>query len=203
MDLNRRITAHHEAAHAVIAFRYGMPIEVVAVCKAGPLHGYVRTTHPALLWKALKKGARALTWPAVLRDTERHAMSLLAGGVAEAKLHGTPLRSHFCESDLHKCHALCHVLSLYADWLIEERGMSVPRIDADAMANALRRRTARILSHPTTWRAVTALAADLETWGRLSGEDAADVVQWTRRIHNQLALLLPLAPPVRPTAIAA
>lgn len=203
MKLQRRITAYHEAAHAVVAFRFGIPIEVVAVCRTGPLSGYVKTTRTPQLVNAISKATsdRALSeraWPQVVRDTERHAMVLLAGAVAEAKLHGTLLRSHCCESDLRRCHALCRALSFYARCLTEGGLMTIRDIDAGAMANGLRRRTAGILNNPIAWRAVTTLAADLEAWGELTGADAADSAQWSRRIRSQLTLLLPIP---RETAI--
>lgn len=40
---------------------------------------------------------------------------------------------------------------------------------------------------------MTALAEELGGWGRLNGHEAADTVQWTRRIRNQLALRLPIS----------
>lgn len=76
--------------------------------------------------------------------------------------------------------------------------MTIRDIDAGAMANGLRRRTAGILNNPIAWRAVTTLAADLEAWGELTGADAADSAQWSRRIRSQLTLLLPIP---RETAI--
>lgn len=40
---------------------------------------------------------------------------------------------------------------------------------------------------------MTALAEELGGWGKLDGHEAADTVQWTRRIRNQLALRLPIS----------
>ena len=39
--LQRRITAYHEAAHVVMAFKLGIPVGEVKICKTGPVLGYV------------------------------------------------------------------------------------------------------------------------------------------------------------------
>lgn len=194
MDLQRRITAYHEAAHAVIAFRFGIPVRVVALCNAGPRYGYVETARPSLISGMRGKAASSVVWQEVVRDTEEHAAVFLAGPIAEARLYGTPLRSHCCESDLRQCYFLCEALREYGLRSAAGSGLSVPSINAAAMANDLRARTARILGHPRTWRAVAVLAGELETWSRLTGDEAADTVAWTRRIEKQLWLLLPIRP---------
>jgi hypothetical protein len=194
--LQRRITAYHEAAHAVVAFRFGIPLYEVALCKTGFVQGYVHIARDRLASLALQEAwnhpASALSWTLIARDTEHHAMLSLAGSLAEAKLLGTKLRSHCCESDLRECELLCGELAAYRDHLVETQALSLPKVSPADLANRLRRRTLRTLSHPSTWRAVTALARDLEGWSRLSGHEAADTVQWTRRIRNQLTLLLPM-----------
>ena len=119
-------------------------------------------------------------------------MVLLAGSLAEAKLLGTKLRVHTSKSDLRRCRLLCGVLAAYRNHLVETQALSIPEVAPADLANRLRQRTQRILGHPLTWRAVTALAGDLEGWSRLSGHEAADTVQWTRRIRNQLTFLLPM-----------
>jgi ATP-dependent Zn protease len=40
--LQRRITAYHEAAHAVLSFEFGIPVDEVAVCRTGRIAGYVQ-----------------------------------------------------------------------------------------------------------------------------------------------------------------
>jgi hypothetical protein len=197
--LHRRITAYHEAAHAVVAFRFGISIDEVALCRAGRVLGYVRILDSPLISKMAKRKERSseLTWALVRRDTEQHVMISLAGVLAEAKLLGKPFRAHFHKSDLQKCQDLCLRLMQYRRRLNRTRAMVIPEENPDDMANRLRQRTRAILGHPPTWRAVTALAEDVEAWSVLTGHDAADTVQWTRRIRNQLSLLLP-KPPMRP-----
>ena len=192
--LQRRITAWHEAAHAVVAFRFGIRVDELAICHAGPRAGYVSMLSTPLvsqgeIWDG---GASQLTWALVQRDTERHAMLRLAGPVAEAKLFGTPMRSHTCESDLTSALRLCAMLEEYREHLAATRGLSVAAVTPADLAARLRRRTRQVLAYPRTWRAVRALADDLEGWSRLTGHDAADTVQWTRRIDSQLSLLLPV-----------
>jgi hypothetical protein len=128
----------------------------------------------------------------MVKDTEQRAMVYLAGALAEGKLLGTPLRSHCCESDLRRCMQLCYALCGYRKHLVETAAMKLPQVDPAGLADRLRQRTQRMLSRPDTWRAVTALAADLEGWGLLTGHDSADTVQWAGRSRNQLALLLPM-----------
>lgn len=193
MDLQRRITAYHEAAHAVIAFRFRIPIRVVALCDASELQGYVEMARPSLISTVLRdKSPLIVSWPEVVRDTEERAMVFLAGPVAEAKLHGTRLRSHCCESDLLRCYTLCSILREYGQRLAGEQGLRIPEVNVAAMANELRGRTARFLGHFRTWSAVTELATDLEGWSQLTGDEAADTVAWTKRVENQLSLMLPM-----------
>jgi hypothetical protein len=192
--LQRRITAWHEAAHAVVAFRFGIRIDEVAICQTGPLAGYVSMLGTPLIsrWETWDSRASQVTWAAVRRDTERQAMLRLAGPISEAKLFGTPMRSHSCESDLTSAMRLCTLLEEYRKHLVATHGLVVPGEPPGDLATRLRRRTRHVLAHPRTWRAVKALAEDLEWWSRLTGYDAADTVQWTRRIEGQLSLLLPV-----------
>jgi hypothetical protein len=193
--LQRRITAYHEAAHAVLAFRFGIPVDEIAICSTGRLAGYVKLSDGPLMFAVEASRCECtseLEWALLVRDTEQRAMVSLAGAIAEAKLLGTPLRSHCCESDLRKCLQLCYALCGYREHLVETTAMSLRKIDPAEMADRLRGRTQRILGHPNTWRAVTTLARDLEGWGVLTGHDSAETVQWSGRIRNQLTLLLPM-----------
>ncbi len=194
--LQRRITAYHEAAHAVVAFRFGIPLDEVALCQTGSVQGYVRTARSPLISLVLHEASKLplseLAWTLIARDTEHHAMFLLAGGLAEARLLGTKLRAHCCETDLRRCRLLCSLLADYRNHLVETQALSIPEVTPADLANRLRQRTLRILGHPRIWRAVVALAGDLEGWSWLSGYAAADTVQWTRRIRGQLTLLLPM-----------
>lgn len=122
----------------------------------------------------------------------RRSAWTLAGPVAEAKLFGTPMRSHSCVSDLNSAMRLCSLLEEYRKHLAATRGLVVQGEPPGDFAARLQRRTRHVLAHPRTRRAVKALAQDLEWWSRLTGYDAADTVQWTRRIENQLSLLLPV-----------
>jgi hypothetical protein len=192
--LQRKITSWHEAAHAVVAFRFGIRVDELAICTTGPLAGYVQMLSTPLVSQCDTWDGRAsqLTWAIVRQDTERHVMVRLAGPLAEARLLGTPLRSHSCESDLQSAMRLCTLLEDYRRHLAGTRGLLVPREPPGDLASRLRRQTRHVLGFPPTWRAVKALAEDLEVWSRLTGCDAADTVQWTRRIESQRSLLLPM-----------
>jgi len=179
----------------VLSFEFGIPVDEVAVCRTGRIAGYVQHLDVPLM-EAVEayecECTSPLEWAILVKDTEQRAMVYLAGALAEGKLLGTPLRSHCCESDLRRCMQLCYALCGYRKHLVETAAMKLPQIDPAALADRLRQRTQRMLSRPDTWRAVTALAADLEGWGLLTGHDSADTVQWAGRSRNQLALLLPM-----------
>jgi hypothetical protein len=153
-NLQRHITAHHEAAHAVMAFRFGYYVEVVALCNEGPRFGYVRFARPPLILAAIKERRYSCSWPILIRDTERCAMVLLAGAVAESKLLRRPLRSYACESDLRKCLALCELLSYDRSRHTKARCTSAAGSGPAEIANLLRRRTAHVLNRADVWRAV-------------------------------------------------
>ena len=152
--VQRRITAYHEAAHAVLAFRFGIPVEEMALCHVNPTDGYVQMRRGALVFQALKNGPSAeLSWPAVARDTRQRVMVSLAGSLAEAKLFGTTLRTDCCEFDLLKVLGLCRALSRYRQQLVDAHATSIPDLDPITLANGLRAQTRRILGRPATWRA--------------------------------------------------
>lgn len=192
--LNRRITAYHEAAHAVLALRFGIRIHDMAISRNDVRAGHVRFLLSSLACKVNSSGGQLsdVTWALLLRNAEHRVMICLAGPIAEAKLLGMPLRAHCCESDLDKCHRLCVAADEVRRYLAGKQAAPVALEAPEAMANRLRRRTLATLAHPNIWRAVTALARDLDGWGQLSGHDASDTMQWTRRAKNQLDLLLPL-----------
>jgi hypothetical protein len=193
--LQRRITAYHEAAHAVVALKFGIRVTDIALCHSGPLAGYVRMRHGPPASKLANRISRSseLTWKLVARAIEDRAIVFLAGPVAETRLLGTMLWAHGNQSDFSRCQQLCYVLDRYRRHLTHKYGLEIPKEKPADMANRLRRRAMRILANPHTWRAVTVLAEELCGWGKLNGHDAADTVQWTRRIRNQLALRLPIS----------
>jgi len=193
--LQRRITAYHEAAHAVVALKFRIRVTDIALCHSGPLAGYVRMLVGSPASRLAHRTSRSsdLTWKLVARAIEDRATALLAGPVAETRLLGTMLWAHGNQSDFSKCQQLCCELDRYRLHLTDKYGLVIPTEEPVDMANRLRRRALRILANPHTWRAVTALAEELCGWGQLNGHEAADTVQWTRRIRNQLALRLPIS----------
>jgi hypothetical protein len=192
--LQRRITANHEAAHAVLALRFGIRIHHMAICKQGPLAGYVQMLSLPLVakMKEFEDQSPEIAWRLLLRDTEHRAMISLAGPLAEARLLGTSMRSHTCESDLASVARVCFDLGEFHSRLTNAGRLTLPMEAPAEMANRLRRRTLKMLAHVHIWREVTALAGELGGWSQLTGHDAADTMQWTRRIRNQLALSLPM-----------
>ena len=192
--LHRRITAYHEAAHAVIAFRFGIPIHEIALCRTGPLQGYVRFFGAAneSNTASAKNYLSDLEWSLFVRRAEQEIMVLMAGALAEARLLNSKLRAHGCMSDLSRSMGACYMIDDYRRHLVQTHAKVISVEQPIDMANRLRRRTRQILAHPNTWRAVSALAEDVEAWSVLSGHEAADTVQWSQRIQNQLGLHLPL-----------
>lgn len=189
-SLFREITAYHEAAHAVMAFRFGYPVHVVALCDQGPYAGYVAIPPGRqLIHRAIRNPRFSASWATLVRDTERWAMVYLAGPVAAARLMGMPMRVAGNVSDFQQCLLLCGYLNRYRKRCVR-KGANIKVIDPGELANRLRRRTATILGRPEVWRAVSYLAHELIGWSRLSGPDAADAAAFSQRVRNQVGLML-------------
>ena len=63
----------------MLAFKFGIAVDEVAVCRSGPLTGYVRHPHPSLMSAVQASKCECtseLEWAILVRDTEHRAMVL-------------------------------------------------------------------------------------------------------------------------------
>lgn len=180
------IAAYHEAGHAVAALLLGIRIVEVRIDHRRPGAGQTvyLVTHPPLERPREPWTIAPSRWARSLSREQRRAVFALAGPLAEARLLGKPMRTLGSIGDLESVHQLMR-------WP-ETQGGGQPhgavRPEAKLFFEAEIRRTRRILNRPPVWHAVTVIAGDLLTWGRLRSDDVAGTVQWAMGGCRQISL---------------
>jgi len=176
-----------------MALRFCIPIQEIAISRSGPSQGYIRIAPIGMsLATITKKHLPELERALLVRHAEHRIMVLFAGALAEAKLLGSKLRAYNGQSDLSNCLAACCFVAALQGPSACTLSTVKPAEKPTEVANRLRVRARQILGNPGVWRAVTTLAEEIEGWSWLTGHEAATTVQWSRRITNQLGLLLPI-----------
>ena len=186
------LTAYHEAAHAVVALLYG--IRVIEACVAPDRlgSGWMLHERPGIwaTWVPEDRAAAWRMWTQTQIGIERYVKVLLAGPLAVAKVQGTPLRCLGARSDLAKA---IEIEAYLAERRKEFQIVAVVPDLPDHFLDRMRRQTRRLIAQPWCWKAITAVADDLRAWHRLSGDEVAETVQWSKRTRGQMSL--GLSPP--------
>lgn len=180
-DPDIELTAYHEAAHAVIALHYGWDVYTVNVHIYDPGNGHIWHSFPKSL-KSIKWNGRdseaMLYWQQILPLYKNYGRMLLAGPMDEAKVMSTPLRSIGATADLKKVRNLLFKLDHLRKSTLSH--IDIPTDYRSKFFPKLQQETRRLLNDPKTWESIKVLADDLCDWGRLSGRDIAETVQWGR-----------------------
>lgn len=186
----RMMTAYHEAGHAVVALHFGLRIDRVLVSKDDPDSGHISY----ILQRGHKEpdlenpSQVIIYWSNFSVAKENRIKVMLAGVVAVSKLLGTEMQSHGAELDLQNAMELAACIGDVHQRL--SNYAPLPPWREVTFLNRARRDTRKLLADPRRWKAVEVLAHDLNSWGRLSGDDVAETVQWAARPDKQMGLLV-------------
>jgi hypothetical protein len=188
-EIHSIITAHHEAAHAIVAMRYGREVLSALVNPSDPQTGLTvfrrRRRRPSLGDMSPHDIRRA--WSESLTYHSDHIRILLAGPLAEAKLLSTPLRSLGARSDLQTAERLIRTLEDLHDGL--SRYTLLPCWpDREGYLNHLRRQTRALISRPDMWLMIERVAEDLKCHRFSDGNHIAAAVQSAKARSGQLGL---------------
>ena len=185
METQLRITAYHEAGHAVVALLLGIEITEVFINRQQPDSGRV-LFRVASLYPQHRRASwvdAPFRWARLLSFDQRNAVFTLAGPLAEAKLLGKPLRTLGSIGDLEVVHQLVRSTNTPSGQI-----HGVVDLGANMFFERTIRRTRRILSRPPVWAAVTEVASNLLSWHRLTSDDVAEMVQWAFGGCRQMGL---------------
>lgn len=188
-EIHSIITAYHEAAHAMVAMRYGREVLAALVRPKDPQSGLTIISHrrsrPTLGDLSPNEIHRA--WTESLEYHSNHIRILLAGPLAEAKLLKKPLRSLGARSDLQTAERLNRKLEDLYDGLSYYAGLPAWS-DREGHLNRLRRQTRALISRPDMWRMIELVAGDLARRRFSDRNHIAAAVQIAKSRDGQLGL---------------
>lgn len=188
-EIHSIVTAYHEAAHAIVAMRYGREVLAALVGPSDPQTGLTvfrrRRRQPSLGDMTPQEIRRA--WTESLTYHSNHIRISLAGPLAEAKLLKTPLRSLGARSDLQTAEQLSRKLEDLYD------GLSCYAVlpfwpDRKGYLNHLRRQTRALISRPDMWLMIERVAEDLRRHRFAEGNHIAAAIQVAMGRNGQLGL---------------
>lgn len=165
-----RLTAYHEAGHALAALREGRQVKRVAAYRGKPGNGVcvfkIRQRNP--YDEDSSPGSAIASWAHTLDTTRSDIRIFLAGPLAHAKILGKPLRSLGAKSDLIKCLNLASRLAHLHSYV--SQFAEIAPIDTENILNTERLFVRRWLAQPKVWNAVELIAAKLSLTGQMGDQ---------------------------------
>lgn len=163
-----KVTAYHEAGHAIAALYEGRDVLEISASFSRPGNG--------LCWSmnagrnpydvTMSPGAALAAWDHTLKTTLADVRIYMAGPLAEAKILGKPLRSHGAESDLKYCMAMITKLGSLSEFISSL--VNIEQIDPVALLNHERQKVRRWLAKPKVWACVEFVAFALLVNGKVN-----------------------------------
>ena len=162
-----KLTAYHEAGHAMAALREGIQVNRVVAYRGIPGKGVctfnIRQKNPYDVESS--PGSAIASWAYTLETTRSDIRIFLAGPLAHAKILGKPLRSLGAKSDLTKCLNLASRLTHLHSYV--SQFAEIAPIDTENILNTERLRVRRWLAQPKVWNAVELIAGKLSLTGQM------------------------------------
>lgn len=173
---HRKMTAYHEAGHALAALREGRRVPGVFLSSAHPGNGVCLSSrkkqNPYDLFR--NQGSAKAAWLNTVDSTCSDIRIALAGPLAEAKFLGKPLRLLGSKKDLDSCiyqvERLARLRSFMAEYI------EVQPFDPEQIYEAEKRRIRRWLARPEIWSALMLVSYALFHEGKLSGSVLNNVI---------------------------
>lgn len=141
--ISDRVTAYHEAGHAVVSWRLRVPLRRAGVTMVPDGDAAGSSSHRKIVGQEIE-------WDGsdrIVRKAERLAQICFAGGIAQRRYSPQSVRKHHAESDRHEAvGVMIH--------LAEGK-------ELEAWLKLLYIRTENMLANPDVWRAVQRLAEHL------------------------------------------
>jgi hypothetical protein len=163
-----KVTAYHEAGHAIAALYEGRDVLEVSASFSRPGNGLCRSLNTGRnpYDVTMSPGAALAAWNHTLKSTLADVRIYLAGPLAEAKILGKPLRSHGAESDLEYCMAMISKLGFLSEFISSL--VNIEQIDPVALLNHERQKVRRWLAQPKVWACVRLVALNLLASGKVN-----------------------------------
>ena len=185
---HRKMTAYHEAGHALALLHEGRQVRGIFLSPTHPENGTclsgARKKNPYDVMK--NKGSAKAAWIKTQQSTYADIRIALAGPLAEAKIIGKPLRALGSKSDLDSCiyqvERLARLRSFMAGYI------KVKPLNPEQIFEAEKRRTSRWLRRPEIWAAVSLVAFVLFHKGRMSGPALNNIIGAAGALKGQMNL---------------